>query len=371
MSRASFFYCHGTNYIFNIMVPFIGSIVSLDNSLVLRVRNSAINPNKPVSATIAGLNGKTYSWDLSPAADPFPTMLDPELWDERVMVAYPAQIILGGASIDYGRDRMIEKILAMPKGKKFAIGGFSQGAAVASGVYMSGLKPGTSGPLESRRADFLGATCFGNPRRQINHRGAGGQFGTFSGSWYDPDVDLGAGGCFPDTGPWGRLTGCEDKWVEFVAPGESITGNGNSLIEQRWQLLSGAFLGAVDVPAFVNAVTAELQQTIEVVSELLAGDGFGRILPNFFVDAAGALRDVGGGGHTHYAILPPPNAAGEVATTSQQINGVTYYTPVGDTSYQCALKFLNGLARDYQTAPLVVPPTKATGWSTTLIPPAS
>lgn len=368
---ASFFYCHGTNYIFNLMVPLIGTIASLDNSLVLRFRNSAVNPNNPVKATIAGLNGQNFSWDLSPAADPFPTMLDPELWDERVMVSYPAQLLFGGMSIDYGINAMKDKILAMPKGKKFAIGGYSQGAAVASGVYLLGLKPGTSGPLESRRADFLGATCFGNPRRQVNHRGAGGQFGTFSGSWYDPDMDLGAGGCFPDSGPWGRLTGCEDKWVEFVAPGEPISGNGTSQIEQRWQLLSGVFLGAVDVPAFLNAITAEFWQTAEIVSELLAGDGFGRVLPNFFIDAAGALRDVGGGGHTHYAILPPPNAAGEVATTSQQINGVTYYTPVGDTSYQCALKFLNGLARDYQTAPLVVPPTKATGWSTTLIPPAS
>ena len=334
MSRASFFYCHGTNYLFNIMSPLTGSLASLDNNWVLRVFGNPLNQPKLTQATISGLNGTTYQWDLTPAADPFPSMLDPELWDERVMVSYPASQLGGGLSIDYGRDRMCERIEKLPQGKKFGIGGFSQGAAVASAVYMSGLKPGTTGRLESKRADFLGAVNFGNPRRQVNHRGAAGQFGSYSGSWYDPSSTSGSGGCFPDSGPYARLTGCEDKWVEFVAPAETITGNNPSAsqVEARWQLLSGVFLGSFDANQFLAAITTEFEQTAEIIGELLGiggdGDGYGRILANFFIDAAGQTRNVGGAGHTHYAIYPPPNNSGTVPLTAQVVDGVTYYKPL-------------------------------------------
>lgn len=324
-----------------------------------------------VWSTINGLNGQTYRWNLNPTMDPFVSMLDPELWEEPLMVDYPASLIAGGLSIDYGRDRIVSMISKLPKGQKFGLGGFSQGAAVVSGVYMSGLKPGTTGPLESKRADFLGATCFGNPRRQVNHRGAGGQFGTFSGSWYDSDVDMGAGGCFADVGPYARLTNCEDKWVEFVSPSESVTGNGTSPIELKWQALSGFMLGSVDIGQFLASVNNDIWGAIETAGQLIMGNGFGRLLPNYFVDAAGELRSVGGAGHMHYPIFPPPDASGNVATTTQVVDGITYHTAVGKTSYQLALEYLNGLARDAQAAPIVVPPTTTAGWSTTLIPPAA
>lgn len=375
MSRASFFYAHGTSWLVKLMNPFVNSTllsVNVSPNFEIDLRFGDSVQSGGVKSTIAGLNGKTYEWNLNPTMDPFPSMLDEELWDERVMINYPAAIVGGGASIDYGRDIMIDKISKLPSGKKFAIGGFSQGAAVASSVYLSGLKPGTTGPLQFKQADFLGAVNFGNPRRQVNHRGAGGQFGTFSGSWYDPDADLGAGGCFPDSGPYARLTNCEDKWVEFVAPSEPITGNGTTLIETKWQALSGFFLGSIDIPSFLAQIDNDIAGALQIAQQLVfGGDGFGRVLKNFFVDAAGQLRDVGGGGHTHYAIYPPPDASGNIATTSQQVNGVTYYTPVGDTMYQLALKFLNGLARDTQAAPIVVPPTTTAGWSTTLVPPAA
>lgn len=372
MTRASFFYANGTSWLLKIMNPFNNTtLLSVDPSFSLRFGDSVQNGG--AESTIRGLNGQTFKWNLNPTMDPFPSMLDPELWDERIPINYPAAAIGGPLSIDYGRDVMVDRISKLPSGKKFAIGGYSQGAAVCSSVYLMGLKPGTTGPLESKRADFLGATCFGNPRRQVNHRGAGGQFGTFSGSWYDPDADLGAGGCFPDTGPYARLTSCEDKWVEFVAPSETVTGNGTSLIETTWQAISGLFLGSIDIPTFLAQINNDLATAIQVVAQLVpAGStGFGRVLTNYFVDAAGALRYVGGGGHMTYGIMPPPDATGLVPTTTQLINGTTYHTPVGETAYQLALRFLNGLARDTQAAPIVVPPTTTAGWSTTLVPPAA
>ena len=375
VSRASFFYCHGTNYLFNIMSPITNSIASLDNNWVLRVFGNPVNEPQLAQATISGVDGKTYQWDLTPANDPFPAMLDSELWDERVMVAYPASQLFGGLSINYGIDRMCERIEALPKGKKFAIGGFSQGAAVASGVYLSGLKPGTSGRLSSKQADFLGAVNFGNPRRQVNHRGLAGQFGTYSGSWYDPSVTTGSGGCFPDSGPYARLTGCEDKWVEFVAPAETITGNGTSPVELQWQSLSGVFTQANDIGAIIAALVGPVRDAAELIGELLGlggdGDGYGRLFENFFIDAAGQPRNVGGAGHTQYAIYPPPDASGVVPKAAQVVDGVTYYSPIGKTAYQLALEFLNGQAREYQRATSVVAPTISPGWSTTLFPPAS
>lgn len=371
MSRASFFYCCGTGYYFNFMLPFVGSLFSLDIGKRLRVGNQVVlgDPSTQ-SGTVAGLNGNTKTWNLTPDGDPFPQLLDPELWDERVTIPYPASFVPMGASIDFGRDAMIAKIAAMPAGKKFAIGGYSQGAAVASSVYLSGLKPGTTGPLESRRADFLGAVNYGNPRRAVNHRGAAGQFGTWSGSWFNPTVHTGSGGAFPTTGPYARLTNCEEKWVEFTAPGDIFSSHGTSLTENRWTTAISFILGSLSPQALVTAIADnELDDIVTAAFETAMG-GVAGVL-NYLVDAAGMLFEIGGNGHTTYPMLGPPDANGEFAVTTQVFNGKTYLKPAGETCYQLALGFLNGLARDYQTAPIFVPPTTAAGWSTTLIPPAA
>lgn len=372
--RSRFFYCHGTSWLIKLMNPFTGTplVQATQPPEIIWSFGDQVQDGG-VWSTIAGVNGQTFRWNLNPTMDPFVGMLDPELWEDPLMVNYPASLIGGSLSIDYGVGRVVNLIKDLPKGQKFALGGFSQGAAVMSGVYMSGLHPNSTGPLEFKRADFLGATLFGNPRRQINHRGAGGQFGTFSGSWYDPDVDVGTGGCFA-YGAYGPLTNCEDKWVEFVPPGEMICGNGTSPIENKWRALSGLMLGSFDIADFIQQALSDIfneANMVNVFLEMIMGDGFGRVLPNYFIDAAGEPRSVGGSGHMHYPIFPPPDASGNIATTTQVIDGITYHKPIGDTHYQCALKWLNALARDAQAAPVIVPPTTSAGWSTTLTAPAA
>lgn len=375
MSRASFFYCVGTGYLFNFMSPFTGSLWSVDLGGRMRVFNQIV-AGSPVydKGTVAGLNGQTYTWEVTPSGDPFPSMLDPQLWDDRVTVDYPAPFAGMGLSINYGATRMVEKIDALPMGKKFAIGGYSQGAAVASAVYLAGLKPGTTGPLESRRDDFLGAVCFGNPRRQVNHRGAGGQFGTWSGSWWDLSVHTGSGGAFPDNGEFARLTGCEDKWVEFVAPGDIFAANGTSQTENRWTTAISFFLGSLSPQVLVQAIfDQELDDIVSVAFQKAMGSVGGAM--NYLIDAAGMLFQIGGNGHTTLPFLGPPDVNGVLPAVTQVVNNTLYRGAVGDTCYQLGLKFLNGLAAEHQAAPILLPSQPTTtanaGWSTTLVPPAA
>lgn len=369
--RASFFYCVGTGFMFNFMNPFVGSLISFDIAGRLRVFNQIVAGDPKVdSGTVAGLNGKKYTWNVTPDGDPFPSMLDPQLWDDRVTVAYPASFFPMGLSIDYGRDQMISKINAMPMGKKFAIGGYSQGACVASSVYLSGLKPGTTGPLESRRNDFLGAVCFGNPRRAVNHRGAGGQFGTWSGSWWDTSVHTGSGGAFPTTGPYARLTDCEDKWVEFTGPGDIFSSHGTSQTENRWTTGISALLGSLSPQAFLQAIIDQEVDDIVTTAFNIAMGSVGAAM-NYFIDAAGMLFQIGGNGHTAYPILGPPDVNGVIPAVTQVFNNNLYRGASGPTCYQLGLGFLDGLAREHQTAPILLPPTTTAGWSTTLVPPAA
>ncbi len=368
--KASFFYAIGTSYILNIMTPGFGSIVSLDNDQILRFGNSIINPRELAHSSIRGLNGETFMWDMTPISDPFRLMLDPELWDQREMVEYPAVVFPGSISIGYGRSSLMAKIMSLPRGKKFAIGGYSQGAAVCSTVYEAGLKPGTGGPLESRRDDFLGAVCFGNPRRQVNHRGASGAFGTWSGSWIDHTITSGSGGAFPDGGPLGRLTGCEQKWVEFTAPRELASAIGNSEADELLRFAGGIFLGTPDVFSFLKNVLKDgVVDVMQAVNDLVAGKN-GQ-LPNYFIDANGNPRDVGGAGHTTYSIFPPPNSGGVHPTTTTVIGDKTYHTAVGQTAYQLGAQWLNDQAELYVDDPVIAPPPPVVnyGWSTTLSPP--
>ena len=367
--KSAFFYCIGTSYLVNLMTPLTGTIFSVDMDMVVKFGNSTVNPRVFVPISVRGLNGEKFSWDGTPIDDPFPKLLSKDLWDIQEKVEYPAVVLPGSVSIEYGRLALIAKIQALPKGKKFAFGGYSQGAAVCSSVYMSGLKPGTTGPLESRRSDFLGATLFGNPRRQTNHRGANGAFGTWSGSFYIPSQTSGSGGAFPDTGPLGRLTGCEEKWVEFTAPKEIVAAVGTSDFENFARFLGGLSLGTVDIAGFIKAVMKDgVFDVIQMIQGLFGNDA-GSF--NYFIDADGNPRSIGGGGHTSYSIFPPPNSSGVHPTTTQVIGDNTYHTPVGSTMYQCAAQWLNDQAELYVDDPVIAPPPPVVnyGWSTTLSPP--
>lgn len=316
-------------------------------------------------SVISGLNGMTALWNGAPSYDPFPMLLDPDIFEPRKKVAYKAsstgftgfwlnpELRTMGQSIEDGMTNVINEITSLPAGQKFCLGGYSQGAAVMSGVYLQGLKPGTTGVLESYRDRFLGYTGFGNPRRATNYRGSVG--GTWSGAWDIPGSTTGGHGSFPTTGPYARLTDPEPlKWIDFANEGEVITATGDSPTGLAWVAGNNVFLGtatAVDWLAYLATAPA-------ILLAAKAADDFGKgVIPNVY-DAVGKLVAISGMGHVTYPLMPPPG---------DPDNGLT--------SYQIAIKFLTAKAKEYATSPIVLPSTPTTpttaGWSTTLIPPAA
>lgn len=407
--KITFFYCTGTAY----------SLSILNNALKVGLGGQifwgdpSVNPDKlaQVTSYVAGLDGKTYPWDGSVFNDPFPFMLDTAVW-EAVRVPYAdagftvlsnGQLLGGmGASIDDGVSKVMAKIIALPPGAPFAIGGYSQGAAVMSSIY----NEIRSGSLMSRASSFLGGVMFGNPRRQVNHRGEVG--GTWSGAWDVPGSTSGGHGSFPATGPWARLSGCDGtKWIEFAAPDDIITSTGDSSTGSFWtqgndimlSLLFSQFFGQTALEAVLQTLVPGY--TSQIISAIQAAFGVGGAL-NYLIDAAGTMGALSGAGHVIYPVLPPPDSNGNFSTIDETITvnyttsaaptssvvganprtgrlkgGVgptsithTYRKANGDTCYQIALKWLNSKAASYATAPLVLPSTGSVGWSTTLVPPA-
>lgn len=327
MSKVAFFYANGTSYLINVLdfgitipMPAIGGGVS---------ENAG-------TATIAGLRGRTATWDLAPQNDCFPALLDPDKFTVT-RIRYPADSWPMSASIDYGVAETIARINALPAGQPFALGGYSQGAAVMSGVYNE-IRYGS---LTSRASSFLGAINFGNPRRQLNHLGLVG--GTNSGSWDSPGSVSGGKGAFPATGPYARLQNCEDKWCEFSSPRDIFSAVGSTTEGNSWSTLVSQFI-TLNAGGLINFFLTGGANQLGNVAAVMG--------LNTFTDALGVLRDVGGGGHTEYPFIP------------QEGN------PFGGlTSYQVALAYLEILADEWATAPVVLNPSTA-GWSTTLLPPA-
>lgn len=336
MSRVAFFYATGTSYLVNVLE--IG--FSIDVGLQIRI-GDLISPSNRDTATVAGLDGRTAVWDCMPANDPFPYLLDPERWD-ATRIKYPASMIGIGASIDYGVSQTLAHIRALKPGTPFCLGGYSQGAAVMSGVYNE-LRYGS---LTSRNSDFLGGVMFGNPRRQVNYRGPVG--GTWSGAWDVAGSSTGGHGSFPVGGPYGRLSACDSRWVEFTHTDDIFSSTGDSSVGTNWTAANDVLTGldrSGIISYFMGGMTFSI---LGAVNAALAKAG-----DNTFTDAAGKTIKVGGSGHTAYPFIPPVgNPDG------------------GLTSYQIALKFLESKAAAWATAPVGIPET-AKGWSTTLIPPAA
>lgn len=329
MSKVAFFYATGTAYLVNLL--------QVGFSIDLGLNQPAAN-----TATVAGLNGKTALWNGGPQADPFPALLDPDVWT-ATKVPYPAVQFPMGPSIDDGITRMKAAIDALPVGAPFAIGGFSQGAAVASGIKLL-IESGT---MTSRQNGYLGGVVFGNPRRQLNYRGAVG--GTWSGAWDVPGSTTGGHGSFPSTGSYARLTGCDPAdWLEFAYPDDVFTSVGDSTLGQNWTAGNGVFLslGSGGLITYLAgggtlAIIDAAQQAMTLGGQALT-----------FTDGAGTVFNwLGGNGHT-----APPFAA--PSGTS------------GKTGYQLGLEWLNSLATQFAVAPIIIAPTTA-GWSTTLVPPAA
>lgn len=330
--KARFFYAHGTAYLINVLE--IGLTIPLP---MFTTNPGGVGADEFTTATVSGLNGQTVQWDGSPADDPFPGLLDPNKW-EVTKVRYPASGLAMSQSIDYGIDQVIAEVNKMPRDQPWAVGGYSQGGAVAAGVY----NEVRYGSLSSRASSFLGGVCFGSPRRQQDWRGPVG--GTWSGAWDVEDSTVGGRGSFPDAGPWARLSNCGDEWVEFTAPGDIFSSTGSSTFGQLWVDANNAFLtiGSGGLVQFFSSLAGGIADAVQAA---LAQAG----QVNSFIDAAGKLFQIAGSGHTAYAFEPPV--------------GLT-----GATSFQLALEHLEGLADQWAVAPIALPPSSA-GWSTRLLPP--
>ncbi len=86
--KVKFFYATGTSYMLNMLE--LGFSVSIGGEV--HVFGQIGNPVNRRSATIGGLPGKTAMWDGQPQNDPFPFMLDPDLFDS-VRIMYQAEFL--------------------------------------------------------------------------------------------------------------------------------------------------------------------------------------------------------------------------------------------------------------------------------------
>lgn len=372
MAKVSFFYANGTAYLVNL----VEAGFSINNAGIVRIGDKVLNPvSSKGTASLAGLNGQTVAWNGAPDNDPFPLLLDSNTWSVT-KIKYPASALGIGPSVDTGIAQTLSLIKALRPGTPFALGGYSQGAAVMSGVYNE-IKSST-GQLYSRRNDFLGGVMFGNPRRQINFRGEIG--GTWSGYWDDPNrgtvnaATTGGRGSFPATGPYARLTGSDaTKWIEFTAPDDIFSSVGVTTTGTNWTLGNEVLLGKAkqDIAGkFLTSLLAgALGFTNPVWTSLTKGFALGGV-ENNFLDAGSNTFTLAGAGHVTYPFLGPVNNAGAFSVTTSTKDGKTYLKPTGDTCYQLALKWLEAKAKAWATAPIAISSTSA-GWSTTLKPPAS
>jgi hypothetical protein len=367
MARIPFFYANGTAYLINL----VEAGFSIDNAGIVRVGNKTVNPvTSRGSAVLASPSGTTVNWNGGPENDPFPTLMNSNIWNVN-KVSYPASALGIGASIDIGITQTIKAIQALKKGTPFALGGYSQGAAVMSGVYNQIKSSG--GSLYSRRNEFLGGVMFGNPRRQTNYRGEIG--GTWSGTWDDPANPHSNGhGSFPATGSYARLSGSEPtKWIEFTAPGDIFSSVGDTATGVAWTNANTFLLGKAKPDIAGKFLTSALAGLLGLTNAnwtaVTKGFALGAV-ENNFLDAANKTFTLSGNGHVTYPFLGPPSAAGVYSTTPTVVAGKTYLKPTGDTCYQLAMKWLDGKARAWATAPVAIS-AKSSGWSTTLVPPAS
>lgn len=329
----AFFYCVGTSY--------LTAQFAKASDLFYG------EPGPGDNAVVAGLKNMTLQWGGGPPQDPFPGLLDPSIFTAK-KVFYPAAGIGMGASIDLGIQNVISLVRDLPMGQKWAVGGYSQGAAVMSGVM---LETKSGGALESKAADFLGGVTFGNPRRATNYRGSVG--GTWSGAFDIPGSTTGSHGSFPDTGPYRRLlsTECDPlKWIEFTHPDDIISSVGDSAQGQGWTAGNNVFLGTASVTDWLAYLALAGPIAIYSAMTIIFASG---VIDNM-IDATGkTISWLAGRGHTAYPFFPPIG------------------NPDGNlTHYQIALKWLTDKANEYAVAPIVMPPTTTAGWSTTLIPPA-
>lgn len=139
-NKVAFFYLHGTD-------PLLAQVAAIVGGIFQQARTGLL--------TVPGLNGATATWlDGSPRNDCFPNLLDPNIFEAK-KVGYPALGIPMQVSLGIGVTNLRNAIAALPSGQRWMVGGYSQGAAVASQILRD-TAPG--GVLASRAGTFLGGT---------------------------------------------------------------------------------------------------------------------------------------------------------------------------------------------------------------------
>jgi len=331
MTKPHFFYATGTAYM----------LALLDRGFKMLGASKT-----PVVA--AGIDGRTAIWDGLVPNDPFPTMLDPDLWDVT-KIGYPAAGFPMAWSVGVGVTKTINAIRALPPGTPFALGGMSQGAAVMSQVYREILTGSRGGLLTNWAPGFLGGTVFGNPCREVNRTWPGG---LWSGAFNDGSPTSGASGSHGSFPASWRLSGTEDKWWEFVNIGDVFAAVGDDSIGAKWTALNGDLLNT-NVIELLELLAQAIKPGVQSAEAAFAAISSVTGSRNF-TDAVGTVFSGSGGGHVAYAWEPPP-----------------FYAAGTSTSCQIALSYLKSLAQSVAVAPIIVPTTTTAAWSTTLTPPAA
>ena len=359
MTLPIFYYAQGTSWLFNELGITVSQAL---NDPYVEVFGHVVSQGAPtLPSHVKGLDGQIFPWDGQIPNDPFPLMLDTNLWQYK-RVQYPASAIFIGPSIEIGVEWVVADILSNPVGTPWAIGGYSQGAALASRIYQEARV----GRLKDRRADMKAIVGFGNPMREAGHTYPGSS--GYSGACDMPDSTTGGGGTFPSLDMMGmfdifvnrfaRLIDTEDLFWNFTMPNEVIGGVGNSS-------------DGLDMQRF----TMESLRVLPIASLLTIGHVMGDLWTKYGCAPAGVPQTskvvkvvdpyngaellMSGGGHIMYPYFPPPDA-----------NGVVPAQNSGYTCYQIALQHLREVGqRLWDEAHPTVPidPTYPTySWYSTL-----
>lgn len=334
-NRPVFYYAQGTTYVWRAFGK-QGLQAGMDGSGLYVLGQPLTAPDVTQATHVKGLDGETFYWDGFLDNDPFPLLLDEDLWEYK-RVPYPATALFVGPSIEFGVDWIIEDILSKPVGTPFACGGYSQGGAVMGRLYQECRV----GRLKDRRADLRAVITFGSPMREQGHTWVGSS--GFSGAVDIPGDTRSGAGIFPSYSDidWAspfisrfvRLQNTEDLVWDFVMPFEVVTSFGftqdaaavRQLTRDGLRLLPiyvvASFQQGTNVVASYNGLPAGVPKGVDPARPELG--------VNYMVTdpVTGNVTYWPGGGHIMYPFSPPPNADGSIPSS-------------GDTCYQIAAKYL-------------------------------
>ena len=300
---------------------------------------------------VPGLDGQSKGFDGYIPGDVFPELLDTTLWTyDRVQ--YPSTTVSMNLSIELGMQYVINKITANPPpGPSWAIGGYSQGGALAHRI----VAETKAGRLVDYRSSLRACVTFGSPAREAGHLfpGAPG----WSGCVDIPDSTNGGHGVFPHFWPLlDRIIDTDSFVWDFANPGDTITSVGDSPLGTLLSTFVGLSLNSIvnliptvlGFPGFLD-----LTQRFTSAPPGVPVDSAGQVLAT---DARGTQFSLSGGGHVCYPWFPVPNANGIIPSS-------------GPTAYQVALAYLRkvGQAIYDEMHPTVPAPTMSPtySWSST------